>query len=369
MKNTGFVIIALVVAATACSKNETSPDPVSPADMQPMAGDPGHSPEMQAEARAAAAEAEAQAAEAQARAAEEAAKVAEEKRQNEERVTAAMQSMEEAAQKEQERWTPAMHKKAAGLTKRKFASEKQALRTIVASNHRVPENKKRDKYRHPVETLLFFGVKPGMTVVEMGTGGGWYTEILAPLLARDGKLVGVSYDPEGPSDSMMTVYGKRFQHFLASSPELYGNVQPVVFNPPEKSSLGIDGQADVVIAAREMHGWHRRDKMDAYLAAVHAALKDGGTFGVVQHRAPEGANPDESAAKGYLPEAWVIEQVEAAGFELDKKSEINANPKDTKDYEAGVWALPPSLRHGDSDGKKYKNIGESDRMTLRFRKQ
>src|SRR5690606_9357069 len=174
------------------------------------------------------------------------------------------------------------------------------------------------------------------------------------------------YDPDGPTDRMVTVYGKRLQLFLQKSPELYGNVQQVAIDPPDKLELGEPGSADMAVAIREMHGWQRRGHMDAYLAAIHAVLKDGGVFGVVQHRAKPDAGAEESAEKGYLPEQWLIDKVESAGFKLAEKSEVNANPKDTKDYEKGVWTLPPNFREGDVDREKYAAIGESDRMTLKF---
>ncbi len=165
---------------------------------------------------------------------------------------------------------------------------------------------------------------------------------------------------------MRTVYGMRLGLFLAKSPELYGDVQVVAIDPPNRLDLGVEGTADAVLAIREMHNWYRSGAMDAYLAAVHTALKDGGVLGVVQHRAAAGSSPDDSAKSGYLPEAWLVETVEAAGFKLAGKSEINANPKDTKDYESGVWTLPPNYALGETDKDKYTAIGESDRMTLKF---
>jgi predicted methyltransferase len=205
-----------------------------------------------------------------------------------------------------------------------------------------------------------------MTVVEMGTGEGWYTEILAVLVGPKGKLYVVAPDPEGPEGKMRTVYGRRTAAMLAMVPELYGAVEMLTLDPPADSDLGVPATVDVVLAIREMHGWERRGAMDAYLAAVHAALKDGGVFGVVAHRAAPDADASQSAQKGYLPEAWLIAKVEAAGFKLAEKSEINANPKDTRDYAKGVWTLPPNFAEGETDKAKYAAIGESDRMTLRF---
>lgn len=315
----------------------------------------------------------AEAAAAQAAAEEEARKQAEaeEARKKEEqarRIAETRARFEASAQTELARWTPALKKKAAALAARNHRNVKAGFKAIQASPHRMPGNADRDKYRHPAETMMFFGLQPNMTVVEVGAGGGWYTELLAPLLAKKGKLIAATYDPNGPADSMLSVYGMRFQSFLAKSPELFGKVETVYPDPAGDMTLGPEGSADLAIAFRELHNWYRRDVLEAYLQAVHAVLKPGGTFGVVQHRAPEGADPAESANKGYLPEAWVIEQIEAAGFELVEKSEINANPNDTKDYEQGVWTLPPAMALGDQDRAKYEAIGESDRMTLKFKK-
>jgi predicted methyltransferase len=291
-----------------------------------------------------------------------------EDKEREERKRRVAEGLEEAkkeAEKEKQRWTDEMRAQAAKLMESDFKDAKAALQTILASPHRHPDNAARDPHRHPLETLTFFGTKPDMTVVEFGAGGGWYTEILAPLLAKKGTYIVTSGDPNGPDDQMSTVYGTRMKLFLESSPELYGKVQVSHVNP-DKPELAPAGTADLVIAIREMHGWQRRGNMEKNLAAVFAALKPGGTFGVVQHRAKPDADPTKSADTGYLPEAWVIETVEKAGFKLVEKSEINANPKDTKDYPEGVWTLPPNYALGDKDRDKYQAIGESDRMTLKF---
>lgn len=277
-----------------------------------------------------------------------------------------LREAQEKAQKEAARWTDDLKKQAAALVAKKFKSSEEALKAIVASPHRTPGNPERDRYRHPVETLSFFGIKPNMTVVEVGTGAGWYTEILAPLLAREGKFVAVTYDPKGPIESGRTVYGRRTQMFLAKSPEMFGKVELAIIAPPDKIPLGAPGSADMVIVMREMHNWQANGEIDAYLAAIHDVLKDGGILGVEQHRAKDGSKPEETAEKGYLPQDWLIQKIESAGFKLQDKSEINANPKDTKDYPGGVWTLPPNLTEGDKDKDRYTAIGESDRMTLRF---
>ena len=303
-------------------------------------------------------------------AADKAAKEAEAKRLEAEKAAKRLAEEEAEIAELKKRWTPELEKQAAALVAKTFPNTKAALTAIVASDHRVPANRPRDAHRHPVETLTFFGIDPKMTVIELGAGEGWYTEIIAPLLAREGKFVAVSFDPDGPADSMRTVYGKRLAMFLALSPATFGKVQAVAIDPPTKMDLGPPGSADLVLALREMHNWQRRDQVDAYLAAVHAVLKPGGSFGVEQHRAAAGSDVAKTAEKGYLPEEWVIQRVTAAGFELAEKSEINANPKDPKDHEKGVWMLPPNLRDvPEADKAKFAAIGESDRMTLRFVKK
>lgn len=241
-------------------------------------------------------------------------------------------------------------------------TETDAIAAAVAGAHRAEENRARDRYRHPAETLAFFGLEPDMTVVEMAPSGGWYTEILAPVLKDEGKLFGAIPDPE------QSPYGERFITFLQSNPEVYGEVEPVVFAPPEQTSLGPDGSADMVVTFRSTHGWINRGQAEAVYAAMFRVLKPGGVLGVVQHRADEGADPAVTAENGYVPEAYVIGLAEAAGFVLEEKSEINANPADDHDHPEGVWTLPPSLRLGDEGRAEYEAIGESDRMTLRFRK-
>jgi predicted methyltransferase len=284
-----------------------------------------------------------------------------------EKVAAALKKAEDAAAEEQKRWTPELTQQAVAVRDGKYQDTKAALTAILASPHRTPGNPERDVHRHPLETLTFFGITPKMTVVEIEPGAGWYTEILALLLAKQGKLIVAAPDANGPKDKMSTVYGRRADLFLSRSPELYGKVVRTTFTP-EAMEFAPPGSADLALSFRELHGVVSSGEVPQYLAAVHAALKDGGIFGLVDHRAKPDAKPEESAKKGYLPEQWVIDQVTAAGFELVEKSEINANPKDTKDYEKGVWTLPPSYTLGETDKAKYAAIGESDRMTLKFKK-
>jgi predicted methyltransferase len=206
-----------------------------------------------------------------------------------------------------------------------------------------------------------------MTVLEFGPGEGWYTTLLAPVLAKKGKLLVTNTDPKGPADERSTFYGQRFQGFLETSPELYGKVETVLIDG-KAPKLPQHGTVDLVILFRELHGMVQNDRTSGWLEALREALKPGGVLVVEQHRAKPDAVPEESAKKGYLPEKWVIATIEAAGFKLAGRSELNANPKDTKDYAEGVWTLPPSYRLGDTDRAKYAAIGESDRMTLKFTK-
>ncbi|HWO13743.1 MAG TPA: hypothetical protein VNN80_29775, partial [Polyangiaceae bacterium] len=177
-----------------------------------------------------------------------------------------------------------------------------------------------------------------------------------------------SSDPNGPADQRSTLSGERTKLFLESAPELYGKVETVVIDG-KSPSLPQEGNLDLVLLTRELHGMVNGGSLDAWLKEFHDALKPKGTLAIEQHRAKPDAVAEESSKKGYLPEKWVIEKVEAAGFKLAGKSEINANPKDTKDYPDGVWTLPPSFRLGDTDREKYAAIGESDRMTLKFTKK
>ena len=263
------------------------------------------------------------------------------------------------------RWTPEMRTEAKALTEKAYPSGKAAIQTIMKGKHRRPDSVVRDKYRHPVETLEFFGFKPTMTVLDFGPGEGWYTELLAPALAKGGKYMATSNDPSGPPEQRSTFYGQIFKGFVDGAPEAYGKVETVIVDN-KAPKLPQEGTVDLVILMREAHGLVNNGTLNAWLAEIHHALKPKGVLGIEQHRAPADANPTESSKKGYLPEKWLTEQVETAGFKLAGKSEINANPKDTKDYEGGVWTLPPSLAKKDKDRDKYVAIGESDRMTLKF---
>ena len=224
---------------------------------------------------------------------------------------------------------------------------------------RTPESRARDGARHPLETLRFFGVQPNQTVLELWPGRGWYTEILAPYLHDEGQLRAVVATGN---------YLKPYKDFLAAHPEQYDRVQVVEVAPPASLSLGPDGSADVVLTFRNLHGWVTGGYAQQLHEAIFKVLKPGGVYGVVEHRAPAGTSLEQSAKSGYVAEEAAIAMATAAGFVLEERSGINDNPKDTKDHPNGVWSLPPTLRGGDTDREKFTAIGESDRMTLRFRK-
>ena len=226
------------------------------------------------------------------------------------------------------------------------------LEQSVNSEDRSPDNVARDIYRHPYETLSFFGIKPDMTVVELNPGGGWYTEILANYIHYPGTLI----------TAQSSYYFEGFEKKMNSNP-MYGRVEIVNLN----SNLAEPNSVDAVITFRNLHNWLGAD-MDSIFRSSFKALKPGGSFGVVEHRAKPGTDFETMKTSGYVTEDHAIEVALKHGFELVEKSEINANPKDTKDYPKGVWTLPPRLRLDDVDRDKYKSIGESDRMTLLFRK-
>lgn len=245
-----------------------------------------------------------------------------------------------------------------------------ALQAAIDGAHRSEANKKRDAVRHPKETLEFFGIKPDMTVVELMPGAGWYTEILAPYLKSKGQLIEALQDPESTSEYARNSVA-RFEKKLDDNPALYGEVITIVFEPPTKLRIAPDESVDMVLTFRNIHNWLKggNENMKEIFKHVYASLKKGGVFGVVEHRLPANKKQDMKDTSGYVSEAYVIKLAESVGFKLAAKSEINANPKDTADHKGGVWALPPTLVNKETDRQKYLDIGESDRMTLKFVKE
>jgi len=244
------------------------------------------------------------------------------------------------------------------------SADNAQLAQAIASEHRSAANKVRDEYRHPKQTLEFFGFKSNMTVVEITPGGGWYTEILAPALKGKGKFIGAYY-PDTGEDNYYSNSRKRFEKKLASH-DMYSEVELSNFVPKKASELAPAGTADMVLTFRNLHNWGDEGVKQVFIDAFKA-LKAGGILGVVEHRLPKGAKENDNN-RGYVSMDKTIAQAKAAGFTLIASSEINANTKDKASYAKGVWTLPPVLALKDKDKEKYIAIGESDRMTLKFAK-
>lgn len=244
------------------------------------------------------------------------------------------------------------------------AQQRSALAAAIAAPTRTPANIARDRYRHPLETLAFFGVRPSDTVVEIWPGGGWYTEILAPYLrAGGGELWAATMD--GRTGGVARL--------IEANPALYGTIRFTEFPNFSRGAAPLPaGGADVVLTFRNVHNWRmgsgrqNRDYAAAAFAEMFAMLRPGGTLGVVDHRLPESASDERERTSGYIKRSTVIRLAEAAGFRLAAESEVNANPLDSADWPRGVWTLPPTLALGEQDRARYLAVGESDRMTLRF---
>jgi predicted methyltransferase len=238
----------------------------------------------------------------------------------------------------------------------------------LAGDHRAAANKARDQYRHPKETLLFFGLQPDMTVVEVWPSAGWWTEILAPVLKDKGKYYAAWFATQSKgAPDFLKEREKGFDAMLAGNPGLYGEVIKTALMAPEYVAMAPKGSADMVLTFRNAHNWAKAGNAEAMFKAFYDTLKPGGILGVKDHRAKPGTSFQQQIDSGYLTEEYVIETAEKAGFKLVAKSEINANPKDNADYPGGVWTLPPNLRNvAEADKPKFLAIGESDRMTLKF---
>ncbi len=243
------------------------------------------------------------------------------------------------------------------------------LGAAVKAEHRTEAYGARDKYRHPVEVLEFFGLTPELTVVEIWPGRGWWTEILAPYLADSGRYYAAGFSLTA---ERTPAWRRNMQRELnerwAANPDLYGNMIVTGLSVPQDTEIAPAGSADLVLTFRNVHNWLKGEYASGVFEAMYAALKPGGILGVVEHRAEPDTSLDDMKASGYVTEEQVKSLAADAGFMFVASSEVNANPKDTKDHPAGVWTLPPSLRLKDQDRDKYLAIGESDRMTLKFRK-
>jgi predicted methyltransferase len=240
----------------------------------------------------------------------------------------------------------------------------QKIDAVLAGSWRSDKNKARDQYRHPKQTLEFFGLQPGASLIEITPGGGWYAEILAPLLKGSGHYTAAIITPkkkEGEDAQDKDALSKKF----AGDAAQYGEAKVVQFDL-KSPNFGAPNSADMVVTFRNVHNWVMADAAPGMFKAFFDVLKPGGVLGITDHRAKAGADLEKIKKSGYLPEDYVIKLATDAGFRLAAKSEINANPKDTTEHPEGVWTLPPSLALGDKDKDKYLAIGESDRMTLRF---
>jgi predicted methyltransferase len=250
----------------------------------------------------------------------------------------------------------------------------QTIEAAVAGAWRPPADRARDRWRHPAQSLAFWGLKPGQTVVEFWPGAGWYTDVIAPFLAASGgKLYAANLQLSGPDDVAAREVVDAYRRRLEEKPKLYGNVEITAFGPTS-GPVAPAGSADLVLFLRNLHNWMAAGIAEKAFRDAFAALKPGGLLGVEEHRADPGGVPDVLAADGYVQQAYVVQLAQEAGFKLAAASEINANPQDTKDHPFGVWTLPPVRRSSargqpadpNFDHDKYDAIGESDRMTLRF---
>ncbi len=242
------------------------------------------------------------------------------------------------------------------------------LLQAINGEHRSAANKGRDVYRKPQKTLSWLGLKNDMRVVEITPGGGWYTEILAPYLRENGTFYAAGFDAESKKRFFRRAV-KAFKAKLDGNPAIYDKVTVTELAPPAKTAIAPPASVDMVLTFRNVHNWMSAGNSDAVLGAMYSALKPGGVLGLVEHRGNPDVAQDPKAGSGYVNEAYTIALVEKAGFKLVGKSELLANPKDTRNHKKGVWTLPPTLRLGNKDKSKYLAIGESDRMLLKFVKE
>lgn len=251
-----------------------------------------------------------------------------------------------------------------------FTANADAIADAVASDTRSSQARLRDEFRHPQQTLRFFDVQPDMKVVEILPGGGWYSDILAPLLKENGKLVAAHFYVQESSPGYYPRLRDAFKEKMAGNGP-YSAVELTAFDPIVPQEITKAGTADRVLTFRNVHNWYMADKKDGVVNAMktfYKALKPGGMLGVVDHRLPESDPDDKMESSGYMKQSYVIAMAEKAGFKLVATSEINANAMDNADHPKGVWTLPPSLRLGEENQAHYLAIGESDRMTLKFMK-
>jgi len=239
-----------------------------------------------------------------------------------------------------------------------------ALDGVLAGSQRTSVDRARDRYRHPKETLLFFGIRPQTRVLQVWPESGWYTKIVAPLVRARGQYH-AAVVAEDPGSRFLTARLATYRRLLASRPDLYGGVKVATF-PLDGRDVVPEGSVDMVLSFSDLHEWMALGDAQQALATIYRALAPGGVFGVVDNRGDPAVPQDPQAKMGYVRQDYAIRLIQAAGFRLVATSEVNANPGDTKNYPCGVWALPPDYRLGSIDRAKYEAIGESDRFTLRF---
>ncbi|MBW2715156.1 MAG: class I SAM-dependent methyltransferase [Deltaproteobacteria bacterium] len=251
-----------------------------------------------------------------------------------------------------------------GLASPALAADDAKLKAAIAGDQRPADQKARDQYRHPYETLQFFGIRNDMTVLEIYPGSGWYTQILAPYLKEDGKLIAAVYDrnPKTQKD-WMPKYNKQFTDAFEGKSDVYGNIDVVDMVPPDRVDLASAGSVDLILDLRNAHNWIEKGG-DEIATGWFKALKKGGVLGIVEHRRAE--NKPHDSDSGYLHQKRIVDLMVKNGFKLAEASELNSNPKDTSDHPEGVWTLPPGLALGEEKRAEYVAIGESDRMTLKF---
>jgi predicted methyltransferase len=242
-----------------------------------------------------------------------------------------------------------------------------SVQKIMVADHRSEKNIARNQSRNPDKTLEFFGLTPSMSVVEVWPGGGWYTEILAPLLKDNGHYYAAGFSLVAErTPAWRKTYQQKFNEKLKQSPDVYSKTIVTDLSIPERPDIAPEGSADLVLTFRNVHNWMKGEYAQEVFNSMYKALKPGGILGVVEHRAKPGTSLQAMIKSGYVTEAHVIKLAKKAGFKLESKSDINANAKDSSDHPKGVWTLPPSLRLGEQDKEKYLEVGESDRMTLKF---
>lgn len=244
----------------------------------------------------------------------------------------------------------------------------EPLQDALSNEHRSVKERLRDEYRNPAQTLRFFGTQPDMAVAEIWPGGGWYTRILAPYLQDSGRYYAAHFYIDEDAPGFFRNSRERFEEQVKTLP-IYKNVVITNFHPTKALAVAPENSLDQVLTFRNVHNWYMRDGdqgMNNAFKAFFSALKKGGILGVVEHRLPESASDETQKKSGYMKQSYVIEVAKAAGFELQASSEINANPLDSADHPRGVWTLPPRLALGEKSLEKYRSIGESDRMTLKF---